>query len=72
LQESLILAMLGFVPGMLITLGVYVVLTNITGLPMEPTLERTGLVLLLTVIMCAGSAWMAVGKVKKVDPADVF
>jgi hypothetical protein len=33
---------------------------------------RAGLVLTLTVVMCAASAWLAVGKVKKVDPADVF
>jgi putative ABC transport system permease protein len=72
LQEALILAAAGFVPGMLVTLAVYVVLTNITGMPMEPTLSRVGLVALLTVLMCAGSAWLAVGKVKKVDPADVF
>jgi putative ABC transport system permease protein len=72
LQESLILAAAGFVPGMIVTFGVYVVLTKITGLPMEATPGRVGLVALLTVLMCAGSAWLAVGKVKKVDPADVF
>lgn len=72
LQEALILAASGFVPGMLVTLGVYVLLTDITGLPMEPTLGRTGLVLVLAVVMCVASAWLAVGKVKKVDPADVF
>ncbi len=33
---------------------------------------RAALVLLLAVVMCVASAWMAVGKVKKVDPADVF
>jgi putative ABC transport system permease protein len=72
LQEALILAAAGFVPGLLVTLGVYALLTNITGLPMDPTPARTGLVLLLTVVMCVASAWLAVGKVKKVDPADVF
>jgi putative ABC transport system permease protein len=72
LQESLILALAGFVPGMAVTLGVFVVLTAITGLPMEMTLGRFALVFALTVAMCVVSAWMAVGKVKKVDPADVF
>ncbi len=72
MQEALILAAMGFVPGMLVSLGVYVLLTQITGLPMDPTLSRVGLVLVLTVAMCVASAWMAVGKVKKVDPADVF
>ena len=34
LQESLILAAAGFVPGMAVTLGLYLLLTDITGLPM--------------------------------------
>ena len=34
LQESLILAAAGFVPGMPVTLGIYALLTEITGLPM--------------------------------------
>jgi putative ABC transport system permease protein len=72
LQEALILAASGFVPGMAVTFGVYVLLTDITGLPMEVTFGRVALVLGLTVAMCVASAWMAVGKVKKVDPADVF
>ncbi|MCE9562536.1 MAG: hypothetical protein K8U57_10840 [Planctomycetes bacterium] len=72
LQESLILAGAGFVPGLLVILGTYAILTDITGLAMELTLGRAGLVLLLTVTMCGASAWLAVGKVKKVDPADVF
>jgi putative ABC transport system permease protein len=72
LQESLILAVAGFVPGIAVTLGVFVLLTGITGLPMELTLSRLALVFGLTVAMCMASAWMAVGKVQKVDPADVF
>jgi putative ABC transport system permease protein len=72
LQESLILAAMGFIPGIIVTLGVYAALTKITGLPLELSFPRAGLVLTLTVVMCAASAWLAVGKVKKVDPADVF
>jgi len=72
LQESLILAAAGFLPGLLVILAVYAGLTDLTGLAMELTPSRAGLVLLLTITMCAASAWLAVGKVKKVDPADVF
>lgn len=72
LQEAIILAAAGFIPGMLVTLGVYLLLTDLTGLPMYLTAGRGGLVLLLTVVMCVASGLMAVGKVKKVDPADVF
>jgi putative ABC transport system permease protein len=72
LQEALILAAAGFVPGVLVTLGAYAVLSGVTGLPLVLTPARAGLVLALTLAMCVASAWLAVGKVKKVDPADVF
>jgi putative ABC transport system permease protein len=71
-QESLILAAAGFVPGMLVTYGTYLLLTEITGLPMLLTPGRFALVLGLTVVMCVASGSLAVNKVKKVDPADVF
>jgi len=71
-QEALILAALGFVAGLPTTLGLYYLLTVITGLPMHMTLARGGLILALSFAMCAGSALLAVRKVKKVDPADVF
>jgi len=72
LQESLILAAAGFIPGMVTTYGTYLLLTNITGLPMLLTPTRFALILILTVVMCGASGWLAVRKVKKVDPADVF
>ena len=72
LQESLILAAVGFLPGMAVTYGTYALLTEVTGLPMVLTPARFALILGLTVVMCAVSGLLAVGKVKKVDPADVF
>jgi len=72
LQEALILAGAGFAVGMPATLGIYRLLTTITGLPMLMTPMRGGLVVVLTFAMCAGSGLLAVRKVKKVDPADVF
>lgn len=72
LQEALILAAAGFVPGMLINYGTYLLLTELTGLPLVLTPQRFALILALTVVMCAASGLLAVGKVKKVDPADVF
>ncbi|MBN9122162.1 MAG: FtsX-like permease family protein [Planctomycetes bacterium] len=72
LQESLVLAAAGFVPGMAVTYGAYRLLTEITGLPMVLTPGRFALVLGLTVVMCVASGALAVRKVKKVDPADVF
>lgn len=72
LQEALILAAAGFVPGILFTVGTYQALGALTGLPMVLTPSRFALVLALTFVMCAASGLLAVRKVKKVDPADVF
>jgi putative ABC transport system permease protein len=57
---------------MLITYGAYVVLSDVTGMPLVLTPARASLVIGLTIVMCVASGLMAVGKVKKVDPADVF
>jgi putative ABC transport system permease protein len=72
LQEALILAAAGFAVGMPATLGLYRLLTDLTGLPMLMTPGRAGLIVVLTFVMCAASGLLAVRKVKKVDPADVF
>jgi putative ABC transport system permease protein len=72
LQESVILAVAGFVPGLVITAGAYLFLTDLSSMPLRFTAGRVGLLLGLTVLMCVASGLLAVGKVKKVDPADVF
>ncbi|MDW8196697.1 MAG: ABC transporter permease DevC [Gemmataceae bacterium] len=72
LHEALILAGAGFLLGLAVTLGTYRLLTDLTGLPMRLTLARGTLMGGLTVLMCIASGWLAVRKVKKVDPADVF
>ncbi len=72
LQEALFLALLGFVPGLLISAALYGFLENNTGLPLRLTVLRGVFVLLLTVLMCFLSGVIAVRKVQKADPAEVF
>jgi len=45
---------------------------KITRLPTYMTTGRAVLVLLLTVAMCLGSGALAMRKLKKADPADIF
>jgi putative ABC transport system permease protein len=71
-QESLILAALGFMPGMLIALGIYRITNIATMLPMAMDLGRVVFVFLLTAIMSSFSAAMAVRKLQSADPADIF
>jgi putative ABC transport system permease protein len=71
-QEALILAGLGYIPGFLITLGLYQLTQNATSLPIKMTLERSTWVLLMTIVMCFASGAIAVRKLQAADPADIF
>jgi putative ABC transport system permease protein len=72
LWEALLLAVLGFVPGLAISKLFYALLAFNTGLPLRLTAGRGVTVLLLTVAMCICSGMLAVRKVRKADPAEVF
>ena len=72
LSESILLALIGFVPGLGISLLVYTQASDATNLPLLMTPERGLQVLLLTVAMCAGSGLLALRKLRSADPAEVF
>ncbi len=72
LQQAIILAVLGFVPGMAIAHLVFTKGADATRLPLEMSLESALSVFALTVAMCAGSGLMALRKLRAVDPAEVF
>ena len=72
LQEALILAALGFVPGLALSQFLYFVIAALTGLPMTMSMGRIGLLFGLTLFMCVISGTLALRKVLSADPADVF
>ena len=72
LSEAVQLALIGFVPGLLISLLIYNQATAVTNLPLEMTWQRGGTVLGLTILMCAVSGLLALRKLRSVDPAAVF
>jgi putative ABC transport system permease protein len=72
LQEGLLLAVLGFVPGLILSKILYSVLEGLTGLPLILTLTRGIMVLALTIGMCIISGMIAMRKVRTADPAEVF
>ncbi|QLE59224.1 FtsX-like permease family protein [Nostoc sp. TCL26-01] len=72
LEEAVILALLGFVPGLAVSLGLYQLTRTATNLPMYMTLMRGVQVLLLTIFMCAISGAIATRKLQAADPADMF
>ena len=71
-QEAVLLALLGFVPGLVISVGLYELLEAASGLPMRVLPRRVLLVLGLTVAMCTISAALAARKALQSDPAEVF
>jgi putative ABC transport system permease protein len=72
LQEALILAILGYIPGFFISIGLYQIAYWGTLLPIGMKLERAIFVLFLTTIMCTISGAIALQKLRAADPADIF
>jgi putative ABC transport system permease protein len=72
LQQALLMAASGFLPGLAISWIVYQWLSYVTSLPMWMTPGRVGFILGLTMLMCAGSGLLALRKAQQVDPAEVF
>lgn len=72
IQQSAILALAGFVPGLLLSMGLYSLLATVTKLTVLMTTTRALQVLALTFVMCVGSGTLATRKLVQLDPADVF
>ncbi|MEH1970632.1 ABC transporter permease DevC [Nostoc sp.] len=72
LQEALLLAILGFIPGFILSFGLYQVTYAATMLPIFMKTERALQVWILTLIMCSVSGAIAIRKLRSADPADVF
>ncbi len=72
LQQAAILGVLGFIPGLLAAHVLYGRAAAATFLPLAVTPERAGTVFAMTLAMCAISGLLAVRKVRRLDPAEVF
>ena len=72
LQQAAILAVLGYLPGVGVAWWLYGKAAGATNLPLYITQDRALTVFLLTLAMCAISGLLAVRKVRRLDPAEVF
>ena len=72
LQESLLLASVAFLPSVLLSMVLYQVLVQATGLLVAMTVGRALFVFSLTLVLCGASGWLATGKLRSLDPAEVF
>ncbi|MEH1777579.1 MAG: ABC transporter permease DevC [Nostoc sp.] len=72
LQEALLLAVLGYFPGIVFALFMYNSARSATLLPVFMSFDRAVMVLILTMLMCIISGAIAVRKLSSADPADIF
>ncbi len=71
-EEAIILAVFGFIPGFLVSIGLYAALVTLTGLPVSMDAGRAILVFLGTLTACSVSGAIATRRLANADPADLF
>jgi len=72
IQQAAILGVLGYFPGIGLVWWLSRIAAAATHLPLYITPARAAVVFALTLAMCALSALLAVRKVRRLDPAEVF
>lgn len=72
LQESLILAIMGFIPGYLASYAIYYLMAKFIEMPVSMNLSLALKVFILNLLMCAVSGAIAIRKLRTADPADIF
>jgi putative ABC transport system permease protein len=72
LEEALVLAVLGFVPGVLLSMAIYAGMSHATGLPVHMDALRAIGVLLGTIAACLLSGALATRRLRAADPAELF
>jgi putative ABC transport system permease protein len=72
IQESVILSVFGYIPGFFLALSLYSVARDATFLPLRMTSERGVMVYVLTFGMCVLSGALALRRLRRADPAEIF
>ncbi|MEH2396453.1 ABC transporter permease DevC [Nostoc sp.] len=71
-QQALILAILGYIPGLISSVLLYSFAAEATKLPIVMTTNNALLILTSTVLMCITSGALAINKLRSADPGDIF
>jgi putative ABC transport system permease protein len=71
-EEAIVLAVFGFIPGFIVSLGLYSGLSFVTNLPVAMDASRVVLVFLGTLTACTISGAIATRRLANADPADLF
>lgn len=71
-EEAIVLAIFGFIPGFLASMGLYATLVAVTSLPVGMEVSRAVLVFVGTLAACTLSGAIATRRLASADPADLF
>lgn len=71
-QQAVIFALISYLPALVLTFFLFKIIHHFTRLPILMTMPLTATVFLLSFCMCLISGFLALRKVKKADPADLF
>lgn len=71
-EEAIVLAVFGFIPGFVVSMGLYAGLNAVTGLPVAMDAARALLVFVGTLAACSLSGAIATRRLAAADPADLF
>jgi putative ABC transport system permease protein len=72
LQQSVLLAVLGYIPSLAISWVLYILIGAKSGMPMLMTWQIAAIVFGAAIFMCVGSGLFALRKLFAADPADLF
>ncbi|MDX2287314.1 MAG: FtsX-like permease family protein [Hyphomicrobiaceae bacterium] len=72
MEEAIILAAIGFWPGLILSELFYQTLAHLTNIPIFMTAERAVAVFIGTIAACGISGLLAIRKLAAADPADLF
>jgi putative ABC transport system permease protein len=71
-EQSAILTVFGFIPGLIMSLGAYELVRRAVSMPIAMPLDRVILVFAMTAGICFLAGTIALRRVSKADPAEVF
>ncbi len=72
MQKAVLLAILGFLPGLVLSALLYNAVEGWTGILMDLKPDRVFTVLVLSIFMCVFAGMLAVRKVVQTDPAELY
>ncbi len=71
-REGILLAVFGYLPAYAAGQGLYLLVRNATQLPVSMNLTRAMTVFIMILVMCMGSATLAMRRLGDADPAEIF